>query len=139
MIWLVAGAALLVAEAPVPGVFLMWFGLAALGTGAVTLLAHLSIHAEVVLFGVLAAVAVAMGWRLRRPRAGHAPVNLPQSGLVGRTATALAFAGREGRVRLGDSDWPARLADAAEPADVPPGTRLRVVGLDGVVLLVVAG
>lgn len=134
MIWLVAGAALLVAEAPVPGVFLMWFGLAALGTGAVTLLAHLSIHAEVVLFGVLAAVAVAMGWRLRRPRAGHAPVNLPQSGLVGRTATALAFAGREGRVRLGDSDWAARLPGGTPPPT--PDAPLRVVGVDGTVLIV---
>jgi membrane protein implicated in regulation of membrane protease activity len=54
--------------------------------------------------------------------------------LAGRAATALIFHGREGRVRVGDSDWAARV-----PTDVPqpdPGARLRVEGVDGTVLIV---
>lgn len=133
MIWLVAGAVLLAAEAPVPGIFLMWFGLAALGTGALALILPLSLHAQALLFGALSAASVAAGWRLRRPAGGIALVNTPQSGLVGRSATALAFVGREGRARVGDSDWPARLVVGG---DAPPGMRLLVVGLDGIVLLV---
>jgi membrane protein implicated in regulation of membrane protease activity len=54
--------------------------------------------------------------------------------LVGRPATALSFTGAEGRVRLGDSDWPARLVHGAHtPA---PMTALEVVAVDGLVLLV---
>jgi membrane protein implicated in regulation of membrane protease activity len=130
VIWLIAGVLLLIAEAPVPGLYLMWLGLAAIGTAVVTLTAGLRLEAEVAVFAVLAAISVAVGWRLRRPRV--AAVNTPQSGLAGRAATALAFRGAEGRVRVGDSDWPARMIDGIEPT---PHAALRVVGVDGTTLL----
>lgn len=130
MIWIIAGVLLLIAEAPVPGVYLMWLGLAALGSGVATLGLGLHFEAEVALFTVLAGISVAIGWRLRRPRA--AVVNTPQSGLVGRAATALAFQGAEGRVRVGDSVWSARMVDGAEPQ---AHAALRVVGVDGTILL----
>ena len=61
-------------------------------------------------------------------------LNTQQAGLAGRSATALTFQGREGRVRVGDSDWAARVpADVAEPTT---GARLRVEGVDGTVLIV---
>lgn len=130
-VWLLAGLALAIAEALLPGAFLIWIGLAAAGTGLVTLAADLRFELQVVVFAVLAAGSLAVGLRLRR----HRPhLNTRHAGLAGRTATALAFHGREGRVRLGDSDWAARLpADAATPA---PGATLRVVDVDGTVLIV---
>ncbi len=130
MIWIIAGVLLLVAEAPVPGLYLMWLGLAALGTGAATLALRLDFEAEVAVFAVLAGISVAVGWHLRRPRAPV--VNTPQSGLVGRTATALVFRGAEGRVQVGDSVWSARMVDEAEPQ---AHAVLRVVGVDGTILL----
>ena len=57
---------------------------------------------------------------------------LPQS--HGRAGYELAFEGREGRVRLGDSDWPAQLPRGTAPP--VPEARLRVVGVKGVVLMV---
>ncbi len=135
MTWLVAGVLLLAAEAPVPGLFLMWLGLAALGTGALTLWLGLRLPAEVAGFAVLAAMSVALGWRLRHPRHRPHEVNAPQAGLVGRSAVALAFNGAEGRVRVGDSDWPARLQGGGS---VAAGAALLVAGLDGMTLLVVA-
>ena len=114
--WLGAGLALLVAELAAPGAFLMWIGLAALGTGA----------------AVLAAGSIAAGLRVRRRPERR--VNTPDAGLVGRTVHALAFDGREGRVRLGDSDWPAQLVSGAATPD--PRGRLLVVGVKGLVLLV---
>ncbi len=131
MIWLIAGVGLLIAEMPVPGLYLMWLGIAALGTGAATLALRLPLGAEVAVFAALACVAVAVGWRLRRPHARV--VNTPQSGLVGRVAVPLDFRGAEGRVRVGDSDWPARLVSASA---VPPSAELRVVGVEGTTLLV---
>jgi membrane protein implicated in regulation of membrane protease activity len=132
LIWLGGGLALLVAEVLLPGAFLMWIGLAALGTGGAMLLGLTGFGPQVVCFAVLTAGSIALGLRLRRRLERR--VNTPDSGLVGRTAHALTFHGREGRVRLGDSDWPAQLvAGAAPPAPQAP---LRVVGVNGVVLVV---
>jgi membrane protein implicated in regulation of membrane protease activity len=65
-------------------------------------------------------------------------VNTPQSGLVGRSALNLGFvewvAGGEGRVRVGDTDWPARLADGVARADTSEW--LDVVDVMGTVLVV---
>ena len=131
VIWLAAGLVLLLLEVFAPGVFMMWLGLAALGTGLATLSEGIGFELQVVTFGVLAAIALTVGLRLRRR---PARLNTQQDGLAGRVATALVFEGREGRVRVGDSDWAARV-----PANVPqpdPGARLRVEGVDGTVLIV---
>ncbi len=133
MLWLGAGVLLLVAEVLLPGVFLMWLGLAALGTGAAVLLADPGFAVQVGVFGVLALASVLVGVRLRRARP-QAQVNTHDAGLVGRPARALQFEGRQGRVRVGDSDWPARVpSDVAPPV---PGAALIVAGVDGVVLVV---
>ncbi len=133
LIWLVGGAVLLVIEVLAPGAFMMWLGLAALGTGAVALAVDLGIAGQVVVFALFAAVSIALGLRLRRPR--HAGVlNTAQSGLIGRPARVLTVEGSQVRVRIGDSDWTARLA-----RDVPttsPGAELRVVGVDGTTVVI---
>lgn len=130
--WIGVGLSLLVAELVVPGVYLMWIGVAAIGTGGVVALGLEGWGPQVVCFAVLTAASVALALRLRREPVRQ--VNLPEIGLVGRTAYALSFDGREGRVRLGDSDWPAQMVHGAEPPQ--PQARLRVVGVKGVVLVV---
>jgi len=127
----VAGLVLLGIEIVAPGAFMMWLGLAAFGTGLVVLATGIGFELQVVTCGVLAAITLAIGIRFRnRPTR----LNTQQAGLAGRTVTALTFTGREGRVRLGDSDWSARVpTDVPEPA---PGARLRVEGVDGTVLIV---
>ena len=70
VIWLLAGLALLAVEAFAPGAFMMWLGLAAAGTGAVELLTGIGFETQVVVFAVLAAVAVGVGdsdWAARLP------------------------------------------------------------------------
>ncbi len=132
-LWLAAGVALLVLEVVAPGAFMMWLGVAAIGTGLLVHFAGIDFAWQVAAFAVLAAAGVAAGLALRRR---HRPsgLNLPGSGLVGRSARVLSFNGPEGRVRLGDSDWSARLANTG--AMPPAGSTLRVVGVDGSVLLV---
>jgi len=131
IIWVAAGLVLLALEIFAPGAFMMWLGIAACGTGLVVLASGIGFEMQVVTCGVLAAISLATGLRFR-----HRPIrlNTQQAGLAGRTATALAFQGREGRVRVGDSDWAARVPpDVAQPAS---GARLRVEGVDGTVLIV---
>ncbi len=129
--WVVAGLGLLSLEALLPGAFMMWLGLAACGAGLATLVVDLDFDSQVVAFGVFTVISLVIGLRMRRT---ERTVRTEHQGLVGRPATALVFQGRDGRVRLGDSDWPARVPADIQPPD--PGTRLRVARVDGVVLIV---
>lgn len=135
LLWTAAGLVLVVAEIVLPGAFLLWLGIAAIGTGLVCHVTPLDFAAQVVAFAVLAPLSIAIAMTMRRARL-PATVNTPGSGLVGRQATALGFIGREGRVRLGDSDWPARVVSGE---GIPqPQTMVDVVAVDGLVLLVQA-
>ena len=129
--WVVAGLGLLSLEALLPGVFMVWLGLAACGAGVLTLLFDLDFDTAVIAFAVCTVISLVIGLRMRRT--GLA-VRTEGEGLVGRRATALVFQGRDGRVRLGDSDWPARVPANTKPPD--PGTRMRVSKVDGAVLIV---
>ena len=132
VIWVLTGLVLLAIEIHAPGAFMMWLGLAAVGTGLVVLATGMGFELQVITCAILAAISLSIGLRLRRRP--PSPLNTPQSGLAGRTATALAFHGREGRVRVGDSDWAARVPpDVAEPTS---GCRMRIEGVDGTVLIV---
>lgn len=133
VIWLLAGLVLMLAEFVVPGVFLIWIGLAALGTGLVLVVAFIDFPYQVLLFTGLAAVTITIGLRFRPPKPSTL-INTPSSGLVGREALALEFHGRHGRVRVGDSDWSARLDGDTPPPE--PQTMLRVVGVEGTTLVV---
>jgi inner membrane protein len=129
--WVASGLVLLIAETLLPGVFMMWLGLAACGTGLLLLLFHFGFEMQVVSFGILAAISLTVGMRMRRT---HHVVRTETAGLIGRPATALVFTGRDGRVRLGDSDWAARVPADIQPPD--PGTRLRVAQVEGTILIV---
>ena len=138
-LWMVGGLVLAGLEMLAPGVFLLWIGLAALGTGAATVLLGLGWHGQVGWFVVLTIGLVGLiGLRLRGRKPGvGSDVNAPGAGLVGRTCRVLEFQGLDGRVSLGDGTWYARLAPADQVVPVP-GQALRVVGLDGTTLLVAA-
>jgi membrane protein implicated in regulation of membrane protease activity len=130
-VWIAAGLVLLALEMFAPGAFMMWLGLAAIGTGIAELATDIGFEAQVVVFAVLAAAAIGVGLALRgKPKP---PVlNTETSGLVGRSAVALSFRGREGRVRVGDSDWAARVPAGMDAPD--PGALLEVTGVAGTVV-----
>ncbi|PCD03477.1 hypothetical protein COC42_03605 [Sphingomonas spermidinifaciens] len=135
ILWLIAAALLAGIELAVPGVFLVFIAVAAAITGAFTLLfPDLGLGGQLASFAVWAAVAVAIG---RRWYGGDAVasadplLNDRAARNIGRTVVAVTdFAHGEGRVRLGDGEWPAR-----GPA-MAAGTAARVVAIDGVTLVV---
>nr|WP_264185706.1 NfeD family protein [Roseicella aerolata] len=133
MIWILAGLLLLAAELALPGIFLVWVGLAAIGTGIVVLAALPPFEAVVAVFIALLAGGITLSLRLkgRRP---PVRVNTPDAGLVGRHGMLLPMDGAELRVRIGDSDWPARLPRDVKVPDAP--MRVRVEGVEGTVLVV---
>ncbi len=131
--WVIAGLLACGAELLHPGVFLLWIGLGACGTGIVTLLTGLALPAELGVFAGLVSVLLAIPfWRHRRNRPIDF-VNAPEADLLGQRCEALEFRGAHGRVRLRDGAWQARMLDGSQPA---PGSCLSVVGVEGTTLLV---
>jgi membrane protein implicated in regulation of membrane protease activity len=134
LIWILAGLLLLLAELVLPGVFLVWVGLAAIGTGALQLLTVTSFGTDATVFILLLGAGIGLSLRLRRLRPPGPAVNAPEAGLVGRSGLLLPTGGPGLRVRIGDSDWPARL-----PRDmrVPEGpVPVRVEAVEGTTLVV---
>ncbi|MFG1416576.1 NfeD family protein [Xanthobacter sp. V0B-10] len=132
--WFVLGGVLLVAEIAVPGAFLLWLGLAALATGALSYVADLAWQGEVLAFAALAVVAVLVGRKVS-PAPGKASdrpfLNRRAQAFVGRVFTLEEpITGGTGRVRIDDTVW--RVAGP----DASAGTDVRVVGVDGTVLKV---
>ncbi len=136
--WLALGVALAIAEMVAPGYFLIWLAAAALLTGLVAAAMPVGLEGEIVLFVVLCALALAAGrrWVLRHPVASADPLLNDRGGqLVGQSVVVTHVIeggpqGGTGRVRHGDTEWLARGPDAQ------PGTRMRVTGAEGTVLLV---
>jgi membrane protein implicated in regulation of membrane protease activity len=132
--WLAIGLLLAAAEMAAPGVFLIWLSGAALITGVVTWLVPIGLPTQIVLFAVLAIVSVFLGKRYLRanPIVGADPkMNDRGARLIGEVVVVThAIDSGSGRVKQGDSEWLARGPDAE------PGTKMRVSGHDGVVLIV---
>lgn len=131
--WWVLGIALLILEVLLPGVFLVWIGIAAILTGALSLMlwneAYWAWQAQWLVFSALSLASVLIGRRIimRRGEASDQPyLNQRGRSLVGRTAV-LEQPIREGRgrIRLDDTVW------TVEGPDLPVGARVRVTASNG--------
>lgn len=132
--WLALGLLLAVGEMAIPGVFLIWLAGAAVVTGLLSWVLPIGMALQVVLFVALALVLVFVGrnWLRANPISAADPMmNDRGARSVGETVVVTqVIEGGSGRVKLGDSEWLARGPDAE------PGTRMRVSGHDGAVLVV---
>ncbi len=131
--WIGLGLLAMAAELLLPGAFLVWIGAAAVATGLLLLVADPGAITALLVFAGLLALGIGLSLWVFRPRAarGRGDLNTPSSGLVGRAGVLLAAEGLDGRARIGDSDWPVRLEEAAEV-----GARVEVVAVRGMTLLV---
>jgi hypothetical protein len=132
--WLALGLALAVAEIVIPGVFLIWLAGAALITGVVTWFVPIGLPLQIVLFSVLAIVAVFGGKRYLAAhpvQAADPKMNDRGARLVGEMALVVEkIEFGSGRVKLGDSEW------IAQGPDVAVGKHVRVSGSEGSILKV---
>lgn len=143
--WMVFGAVLLAVEVLVPGVYLLWFGIAAILTGTLSLALSGALsgtafwlwQTQIVVFLVLSIASVLVGRRFF-PANGNDDTDEPllnqrSQQLIGRTATLEEpISEGHGRIRLGDTLW------RVSGPDLPAGARVRVTGADGNQLIVVA-
>ena len=117
-----------------PIVRLIWLGGAALATGLLAWFLPLSVPLQFLVFALLAVVALYGGkqWLKAHPVVAADPkMNDRGARAVGETVVVTqVIDGGTGRVKLGDSEW------LAKGPDAEPGTRMRVAGSEGTVLLV---
>ena len=134
ILWLVVGVALCAAEMIVPGVFLMWLGIAALLTGVAAFALPLGVALQLGLFAVLSLTCVFFGrrWTGSNVIESQDPMlNDRLARMVGQTVVSVtAFEDGEGRVKVGDSEW------SAQGPDMPAGARARITGSRGQILLI---
>ena len=133
-IWMIGGILLLIAEIIAPGFFLVFIGVAALATGAFTLLFDMPVAFQLILFTIYALVAVMIGKKVYANQALDSSdplLNDRAARLIGKSVTVIeAVDVHSGRVRVGDSEWSARGGPGR------PGERVRITGVEGNCLLV---
>lgn len=133
--WVVLGLALVGGEMLAPGVFLLWFGLAALLTGIVVSITGIAWQGALLVFAALAVASVLAGRAITRRRSDEpdAASGLNDRGrqLIGKVFKLEAtMAGGEGRIRVGDSSW------RVTGPELLAGTEIRVVRVEGATLVV---
>ncbi len=134
--WWVAAAVLAALETFMPGAVAIWFAISAAVVGALVLVLPVPWQLQLVLFGVLGIVAI-MAFRSyakRNPQPStHPALNQRSAQYIGQEFTLVEPIQQGfGKVRIGDTVW-----KVAGPA-LPIGARVRVTGVDGAVLTVVA-
>ena len=136
--WLSLGGVLLAAEMLGAGGYLLWSGVAALLVGAlIWLLPPLSWAWQGMIFAVMTVVVAYLWWYWLRRRpataSGGSPVlNQRNRQLIGTRATLTEpMHNGMGRINIGDSSWRAQAAE-----DLPAGTEVEVVAVEGVTLVI---
>jgi len=128
--WWTLGMLLLVAEILLPGIWLMWFGIAALLTGVVTLLfpalgwqalaAIFALFSVVLVFGLRPLISRLLDRETDRPN-----LNRRLHSLIGQTAQLTRpLENGHGEVKIGDTLW------RVTGPDLPEGSRVRVISVD---------
>lgn len=128
-IWPILGIVLMCLETLAPGVFMLWFGIAAVIVGVLSFFIAMSWQAQLLTFAVLSAAMVPLWRRFGRPSAGETDkpfLNRRTAGLVGRVLTLeKPILDGVGTVKIDDTIW------RVEGPDAPAGSRVRIEQADG--------
>lgn len=132
--WFIVAVALLILETIIPGVHLLWFGIAAIIIGFFALVTGIAWQWQVLAFGLLSVIAVFWVRKFARPDVAISDLpdlNVRGQQYVGRSVLVdQAILNGRGRVRVDDTLW------SAEGPDAPAGTRVTITGTKGTVLVV---
>jgi len=133
--WIFAGL-LLILELTAPAFLFLWLGIAAAAVGLILLVfPAIDLETQLILFAIFSIVAV-IAWRKyreSRPTAINDQPNLNRRGqqYIGRVFSLTSpITNGVGKVTVDDSTW------KVKGPDLPIGTHIKVVGVDGVVFKV---
>jgi len=134
--WIVLALFLAAAEAFLPGAVAIWFGASAAVIGLLLIVIPIPWQYQLIGFAVLGVVAMLLyrTWRKRHPDVDEQPnLNLRGHQYVGTELVLVEpIEQGSGKARVGDGVW-----KVAGP-ELPAGARVRVTGVNGTILMVVA-
>lgn len=134
--WFIFGVLLMALETLIPGVHFLWFGLSAIVVGILlfALGDALTLPWQLVLFSVISVATVFWVRHFSNAQGVESEdkdLNQRSAQYFGRVVVVEdAISGGRGRVRVGDTLWPASGADA------PKGAHVRITGANGTVFIV---
>ena len=134
--WMILAAILFVFELAAPGIFFMWFGLAAAATGLIMFRYDIGWQWQLIFFCALslAAVLLANKYLRKHPLESERPLlNQRAEQHIGESHALIdPIVNGRGSVKIGDSIW------RVTGPELPQGARVTVVGTDGTLLKVIA-
>ena len=139
-LWWIIGLALLILEIILPGVFMLWFGIAAIIVGTISLTLGESAlwpwQAQVIAFAVLSLISAIIGRKYfysTHPDTDQPDLNKRGAQMIGRVSILSdPLENGTGRVKLGDTIW------RVVGPDLPAGSKVKVVDIDSGTLRVEA-
>lgn len=141
LIWFLAGLGLIISELFVPGVILVFFGLAAWAVAGLSLLGLMaSTPIQLVTFAALSLIFTVTLRRTLMRGFGRAPLaQLPANsdtedeftGKPVKVLTPFSSPGASGKVEFKGAEWKARSED-----ELAPGDPAEIVAVDGITLLI---
>ena len=133
--WMILAGVLFALELAAPGIFLMWFGMAAAITGLIVFRYELAWQWQLIWFCALSLTTVLLAARYLRKNpihSDHPLLNERAVQLIGQSHQLLdGIVNGRGSVKIGDSIW------RVEGPDLPKGALVKVTAADGTVLKVV--
>ena len=139
-LWWIIGLALLILEIILPGVFMLWFGIAAIIVGTISLAVGESAlwpwQAQLIAFAVLSLVSAIIGRKYfysTHPDTDQPHLNERGAQMIGKISTLTdPLENGRGRVKLGDTIW------RVVGPDLPAGSQIKVVSIEAGTLRVEA-
>jgi len=134
--WMVLAVLLAAAEAFLPGAVAIWFGISAAVIGLLLIVIPIPWQYQLIGFAVLGMVAMLLyrSFRKQHPDVDEQPnLNLRGHQYVGNEFVLIdPIEQGSGKARVGDGVW------KVSGPELPAGARVRVTGVNGTVLIVVA-
>ena len=132
--WMIAAAILFVLELVAPGIFFIWFGVAAVVTGLIVFRYDMTWQWQLIWFCGLSFASAFLAYKFLRKH----PLETDQPLLNDRAAQLIGqnfdlvdpIVNGRGRIHSGDTIW------RVEGPELPKGARIKVVGADGTLLQV---
>ena len=132
--WLILAAILFVLEVMSPGIFLMWFGMAAAVTALIAFAYDISWQWQLLWFcGLSLAALLAAKYLRKHPLESERPLlNERAVQLIGQSFDLIdPIVNGRGSIKTGDTIW------RVEGPELSKGARIKVIGADGTLLKVV--
>lgn len=136
-IWIIIGLLLMIFEITAPGVFLLWFGLAALTTGAFQFFLPLSLPLQLLVFAFSSAIWVFIGRKIYKrlgdvTKETNSSLNERTKRYIGQVAIVeVSIENGQGRIHVGDNSWICYCDD-----DVEAGGKVKIVDAKGTAFIV---